>query len=267
MFSNSEYSFDSNVFMLPECFFSANNTSETDTLSDFVSNITVDTSGCEPRIAGGSLEEQEKPLGFYFEETKAPAALSQLAVNNAGALAQQQVPRIEKAANNAFLDNIFNRDLEDTLSSIISNIDTNKNTHRQLYTTTHVVPPIYGQQQTLQNSSPRNFNNVNYHQQHQHQLFHQQNAHFIQQQHQQQFYTGYGQFNLQNAFSSHCEDGERHFICNLGNCGKRFKRNEHLKRHQRIHTGEKPFMCPFPGCPKSFSRSDNLSQHYKTHKR
>ncbi|KDN47992.1 hypothetical protein K437DRAFT_216098, partial [Tilletiaria anomala UBC 951] len=50
-------------------------------------------------------------------------------------------------------------------------------------------------------------------------------------------------------------------------CGKKFKRMEHLKRHNKVHTQEKPFPCSYPGCQKSFGRSDNLSQHLKTHYR
>ena len=53
------------------------------------------------------------------------------------------------------------------------------------------------------------------------------------------------------------------FLCNL--CSRRFKRQEHLKRHYRsLHTYEKPYDCPI--CHKKFSRSDNLNQHLKTHK-
>ena len=48
-------------------------------------------------------------------------------------------------------------------------------------------------------------------------------------------------------------------------CNRRFKRLEHVKRHERSHTLEKPFTCSFDGCGRHFSRSDNLKAHEKTH--
>ncbi|KAF9175464.1 hypothetical protein BGX21_002066 [Mortierella sp. AD011] len=57
------------------------------------------------------------------------------------------------------------------------------------------------------------------------------------------------------------------FTCRAEDCGKIFKRSEHLKRHVRsIHTLEKPFPCPILNCPKRFSRSDNLNQHIRIHR-
>jgi 5-methylcytosine-specific restriction endonuclease McrA len=58
------------------------------------------------------------------------------------------------------------------------------------------------------------------------------------------------------------EDPSKTFVCDL--CNRRFRRQEHLKRHYRsLHTQEKPFECH--DCGKKFSRSDNLSQHARTH--
>lgn len=58
------------------------------------------------------------------------------------------------------------------------------------------------------------------------------------------------------------EDPSKTFVCTL--CSRRFRRQEHLKRHYRsLHTEEKPFECV--DCGKKFSRSDNLAQHTRTH--
>jgi uncharacterized Zn-finger protein len=58
------------------------------------------------------------------------------------------------------------------------------------------------------------------------------------------------------------EDPSKTFVCDI--CNRRFRRQEHLKRHYRsLHTQEKPFECG--DCGKKFSRSDNLAQHARTH--
>jgi len=58
------------------------------------------------------------------------------------------------------------------------------------------------------------------------------------------------------------EDPSKTFVCEI--CQRRFRRQEHLKRHYRsLHTADKPFECG--ECGKKFSRSDNLSQHARTH--
>ncbi|KAI8330955.1 hypothetical protein EDC96DRAFT_527896 [Choanephora cucurbitarum] len=65
---------------------------------------------------------------------------------------------------------------------------------------------------------------------------------------------------------SHAE-GTKQFSCDYENCGKVFRRSEHLKRHiKSIHTREKPYECPYGSCGKRFSRTDNLSQHIRIHR-
>ncbi|CCK69962.1 Com2p KNAG_0D02120 [Huiozyma naganishii CBS 8797] len=57
-------------------------------------------------------------------------------------------------------------------------------------------------------------------------------------------------------------DNTKHYSCEY--CERRFKRQEHLKRHIRsLHLGAKPYTCHI--CARKFSRSDNLNQHTKTH--
>ncbi|KAK0548943.1 hypothetical protein OC845_003354 [Tilletia horrida] len=60
--------------------------------------------------------------------------------------------------------------------------------------------------------------------------------------------------------------GGKIWTCLVPECGKCFRRSEHLKRHIRsIHTEERPYMCSYPGCKKGFSRHDNLNQHMRVH--
>ncbi|KAL9092468.1 MAG: hypothetical protein Q9159_000815 [Coniocarpon cinnabarinum] len=71
-----------------------------------------------------------------------------------------------------------------------------------------------------------------------------------------------GNINRRGRKQSLTEDPSKTFVCHL--CNRRFRRQEHLKRHYRsLHTQEKPFKCQ--ECGKQFSRSDNLSQHQRTH--
>ncbi|KAH6645577.1 hypothetical protein BKA67DRAFT_117973 [Truncatella angustata] len=58
------------------------------------------------------------------------------------------------------------------------------------------------------------------------------------------------------------DDLTKPFVCEL--CSRRFRRQEHLKRHYRsLHIQDKAFECS--DCGKKFSRNDNLVQHIRTH--
>ncbi|WVQ83978.1 hypothetical protein IAT38_006123 [Cryptococcus sp. DSM 104549] len=57
----------------------------------------------------------------------------------------------------------------------------------------------------------------------------------------------------------------RVYTCPHHSCKRRFKRLEHMRRHEMTHTNERPFHCWI--CPKTFNRHDNLLQHTTIHGR
>ncbi|CAG0900937.1 unnamed protein product [Cyprideis torosa] len=46
-------------------------------------------------------------------------------------------------------------------------------------------------------------------------------------------------------------------------CGRRFKKRDHLKEHERVHSGDKPFNCTY--CHKRFTSGSDLKVHARTH--
>ncbi|XP_067123573.1 LOW QUALITY PROTEIN: zinc finger protein 271-like, partial [Centruroides vittatus] len=54
---------------------------------------------------------------------------------------------------------------------------------------------------------------------------------------------------------------QKQFLCK--HCKKNFKTNQHLRRHERIHTGEKPYSCD--ECKQNFSEKGNLIKHRRIH--
>jgi len=54
---------------------------------------------------------------------------------------------------------------------------------------------------------------------------------------------------------------EYRFKCQF--CDKKYKRSEHVRRHEKIHLNIRDYSCTF--CPKTFSRSDNLQCHLRVH--
>ena len=46
-------------------------------------------------------------------------------------------------------------------------------------------------------------------------------------------------------------------------CGKRFRENRELDRHEKLHTGERPFMCCI--CGKAFIDAPRLKRHEINH--
>ncbi|CAG2115985.1 unnamed protein product, partial [Medioppia subpectinata] len=57
--------------------------------------------------------------------------------------------------------------------------------------------------------------------------------------------------------------GERPYVCDWPECGKRFARPFALKEHKNIHNNLKPYACHWPGCQYRCANTANLCKHYK----
>ena len=61
--------------------------------------------------------------------------------------------------------------------------------------------------------------------------------------------------------NSRGEKVERVYDC--PDCDKAFTREEHLKRHSRVHTDDPVHRCEVIGCTKAYTRKERLTRHYK----
>lgn len=76
-------------------------------------------------------------------------------------------------------------------------------------------------------------------------------------------------FHMKKYLNSHMlKHGEGQFVCRV--CDKKFRRQDVLHRHVKIHWANKSFVCPlkdFEECKMEFSRKDKLREHVRSHAR
>jgi len=76
--------------------------------------------------------------------------------------------------------------------------------------------------------------------------------------------TPQGQSYLDNGEEERNARGEKiERVYHCPDCEKSFTREEHLKRHCRIHTDDPVHRCEVAGCTKSYTRKERLTRHYK----
>ena len=75
-------------------------------------------------------------------------------------------------------------------------------------------------------------------------------------------YTTDHKGNLKSHLKTHSD--ERSFVCDTDGCGKAYKRENALKRHQLTHIEtleEHPFVCNTEGCGKAYKHNHTLKKH------
>lgn len=72
-------------------------------------------------------------------------------------------------------------------------------------------------------------------------------------------------FENDDCFEGIINDGKKYHRCVFPSCGKTFRYQSELKRHQFSHTMKRPISCPFPGCGKKFKHEGALRGHIRTH--
>ena len=73
---------------------------------------------------------------------------------------------------------------------------------------------------------------------------------------------------VSHILEDHIGTGKASYICEWRGCSrlrKPFTKRHKIQNHVRIHTGERPFPCPVGDCGKRFSRQDGLLTHIKVH--
>ncbi|XP_042190357.1 transcription factor IIIA [Callorhinchus milii] len=71
--------------------------------------------------------------------------------------------------------------------------------------------------------------------------------------------------NLNKHIGRKHENGGRIYLCEFEECGRSFKKHQHLKVHQYEHTNVPPFQCSYEGCDKRFCLPSKLKRHEKVH--